>query len=158
MAPIIPGASRIPLEQTFFNITVAVGLTATPLNNTLDIGNMIQSFSICNPSFNANSVFFGDSNVTASSAGPAIGTGLEIPVGSTQSFTVRQERQFYEIQDPDLQSAQALLAANASQAGVVCMPLDPVMIPVIVWKPSNIYLVAAVATTVAVCFFRNVYV
>jgi hypothetical protein len=140
--------SRPPIEQSFFNTKLAVATTPTPLNTALDLNSLIQAFIICNPSFNANSVFFGDSNVTASSAGPTIGTGLEIAVGLSREFRIIQDRQLYELQDPEMLMAQQAL----------CQSLTPNAIPIIVWKPNNIYLIAAVATTVSLCFFRNVYI
>jgi hypothetical protein len=141
-------ASRPPIEQSFFNVTLAVATSPTPLSTVLDLNNMIQTFIVCNPSFNSNSVFIGDSNVSASSAGPTIGTGVEILTGTSQKFVIREERQMYELQNPLMLFLQKYF----------CQPMDIDYIPVVAWKPNNVYLIAAVATSVSIMFFRNVYV
>jgi hypothetical protein len=149
----MPGI-RAPIEQTFFNTTLIVQTTPTPLNASIDLSSMIQAFTVCNPSFNSASVFIGDAGVSASSAG-SIGTGIEILTSTSQTFEILQDRQMYELQDPAINMAEQIL----SSAGSGCQKVDPIYIPVIAWKPNNIFLICAVATvTVSVMFFRNVYI
>ncbi len=128
------------IEQTFFNQSVAVGTAAAPIAGQLKMSSMITAIILCNPTGNA-SVFLGDANVTVT-------TGIEILAASSVMLTIKQDRQLYEVQDPVLLSAQVDL----------CQTLPSVMIPIIVWNPSNIYLVGTAPTTIAVMLFRNVYV
>ena len=144
---------REPIEQLFVNYTVAVATTPTQLNPSMDISAYVQSFFICNPSFNANNVFWGDGQVTASSAGN-IGTGIEIIAGTTQQFIILQDRQFYEIQD----SINDIIAFLSSQVKGCTIQSSVMKVPVVVWNPANFFLVAAVATTVSVSVMRNVYI
>jgi hypothetical protein len=139
---------RPPLEQTFFNFTVLVGTVPTPIAPTIDISSMIQAFSICNSTFNANPVYFGDVGVTASSAG-SIGTGMEINPGTTRDFRITEDRQLYELQDPDLLTLEV----------IACQKHDGVSIPVLCWRLSQCFLIVAAGTqTVSIQVFRNVYV
>jgi hypothetical protein len=137
---------RPPLQQTFFNTSLVVKTTPTPLNTSLDINNLITSFIISNSTFNSAPVYFGDSNVTASSAG-VFGTGIEILNGTSQKFLIEQTRQLYEIQNP------VLISATKD----ACQTVQGDAIPIIVWKPNDIWLISAAQQTVAICFFRNVY-
>lgn len=144
------GQQRPPIAQTFFNVSLAVQSTPTALAVQLDVTSLVQAFTVCNPSVNTASVFIGDQGVTSSVAG-TIGTGVEIVAGTSQTFSVRQDRQFYELQDPALLLAQKEL----------CQVLQPILIPVIVWQPNNIYLIATAAAapvTVSIMMFRNVYI
>lgn len=132
------------IEQTFFNIGVA-GITngqPVPLANNLQLPSMIQTILLCNPSTSGSNVFFGDANVTPL-------TGIELVSGTSVELVIEQERQLYEIQDPDLISAQ--IAA--------CSKITPIGIPVIVWNPTNLWFVAPVAGPIAInaMLFRNVY-
>jgi hypothetical protein len=139
---------RGPLEQTFFNFTVVVGTVPTPIAPTIDISSMIQSFSICNSQFNANPVYFGDAGVTSSSAG-VFGTGIEIVPGTTRDFLIQEDRQLYELQDPELLSLEV----------AACQKHDGIAIPVICWRLSQCFLICAAATiTVSIQVFRNIYV
>ncbi len=138
---------RQPIEQLLVSYPLLVNTVPTPLNAALDINAYVQSFTIGNPSVNTASVFWGDGQVTASTAGN-IGSGIEILAGTAQHFIVEQIRQLYELQEPENLSAQKL----------VCQPLEPVAIPVIVWNPQNFFLISTVATTVSVVIFRNVYI
>lgn len=141
--------SRSPLQQTYANFVVNVKTTPTPVNVSLDISSMIQSFTLCNPSINTNSVFYGDSGVTASSAGPVIGTGIELLTGTQQTFIIRQERQMYEIQEPVLYIAQKELCTDE---------VTPYEIPFICWKLSDFYVVATVATSISCMIFRSPFI
>lgn len=141
---------REPVEQLFVTTNIIVQATPTPIGPALDISAYVQTFFLCNPSFNANSVFWGDNQVTASAAG-SIGTGIELLTGTSQKFVIRQERQLYEVQDPAILIAQKEL----------CKALDPTLIPVVVWNPQNIFVIAAAAAapvTISACFFRSVYI
>jgi hypothetical protein len=141
---------RQPLEQLFVNFNLSVNSVPTPLNPSMDINSYVQSFTICNPSVNTASVFWGDGQVTSSVAG-TIGTGIEIVTGTSQTFIIRQERQFYELQEPELITAQK----------EACKVISAHMIPVIVWNPANFFLVttaAAAPVVVSICLFRNVYI
>jgi hypothetical protein len=141
---------RQPLEQFFVNFSLAVQSTPTLLAPNLDINAYVQSFILSNPSVNTASVFWGDSGVTSSVAG-TIGTGVELLPGTSQSFVIQQERQFYEIQDP-----ARLLAIKE-----LCQDLPMVMIPVIVWNPQNFFLIATAAAapvTISGVIFRSVYI
>lgn len=141
---------RQPLEQLFVNFSIAVQSVPTPLAAAIDINAYVQSFILCNPSVNTASVFWGDGQVTSSIAG-SIGTGIELLSGTSQSFIIRQERQFYELQEPELITAQK----------EACQVLTPQMIPVIVWNPQNFFLIATAAAapvTISCCLFRNVYI
>lgn len=137
---------RTPLQQTYANFTIAVKTSPTPINASIDISSMIQSFTLSNPAVNTNSVFYGDSGVTASVAG-TIGTGIELATGTTKDFIIRQERVAYELQDPLLLVAQKEL----------CQTLDPYNIPLIVWKLNDFWLVANVATTISCMVFRTIF-
>ncbi len=133
--------SRPVIEQTFFSASLAVGVVATPLAQQLNLSSMVDTFIISNFSGNANSVFAGD-------AGIQLNSGVEIIKGAGVTFRITQTRQLYEIQNPVLVSAGVAL----------CQSMSPDMIPVIVWNPSNLYLIASAPTTIGVLFFRNVYV
>ncbi len=128
------------IEQTFFNQAVAVGIAPTPLASQLKATSMITAFILCNPTGNP-SVFIGDQNVTVT-------TGIELLVSTSVQFKIQQERQLYELQDPELLSAQVAL----------CRSIPGIEIPVIVWNPSNIYLISTAPVTIAAMLFRNVYV
>jgi hypothetical protein len=144
------GDTRQPLEQLFVTFTISVNSVPTPLSPPIDINAYVQSFTLCNPSVNTASVFWGDGQVTSSIAG-VIGTGIELLTGTSQAFVIRQERQFYELQEPELLTAQKEL----------CQVIDPKMIPVVVWNPQNFFLVATVAAApvvISCCLFRNVYI
>ncbi len=132
---------RPVIEQTFFSASIAVGVAATPLAQQLNLSSMIEGFILSNFSSNANSVFAGDAGVTTTS-------GVEIIKGAGVTWRISQTRQLYEIQNPTLVSAQVAL----------CQSMTGDMIPVIVWNPSNFYLIAAAPTTIGAMFFRNVYV
>jgi hypothetical protein len=141
---------RQPIEQLFVTFPLVVNSVPTPLSAALDINAYVQSFDICNPSANTASVFWGDGQVTASTAG-SIGSGIEILTGTTQTFVIRQERQIYELQDP------AIVIATKE----ACDVIHPQMIPVVVWNPSNFFLIATAAAapvTVSCAIFRNVYI
>lgn len=139
------GVDRPLIEQTFFGVAVT-GITntvAVQLSNALSLPNMIQTILLCNPSTSGSNVFFGDSNVSTT-------TGIELISGTSVMLLIEQERQLYEVQDPDLLSAQ--IAA--------CSPIKPVAIPVIVWNPQNLWIIAPVAGPISISalLFRNVYV
>jgi len=138
---------RPTIEQTFFNISVSVTNTVTSLQAQIQEPSMIQAFMLCNPSSNANSVFFGDQNVSTT-------TGIELVTGSSIFFNIIQDRQMYELQDLGVKETEVLLAL-AQQ----CADITPIGIPVIVWNPSNIWLIAGVAgpTLINAMLFRNVY-
>lgn len=139
----MPAVNRTPIEQTFFSQSVLVSnVTPTPFANNLTITSLMQTIFICNPSSNTNSVFFGDNNVSTTQ-------GQEIVAGTGPiAIIIQQGRQLYELQDPEMITAQA----------TACQPMDPTSIPLVVWNPSNMFLIAATApTTVALLFFRNVY-
>jgi hypothetical protein len=138
---------RQPIEQLFVNFPLLVNTVPTPLNPSQDINSYVQSFFVCNPSTNANSVFWGDGGVSLIS-------GIEILIGTTQQFVINQERQLYEIQD----SIDGILAFLASQNPNCQIQSNIMKVPVIVWNPANIFLTTSVATTVAVCIMRNVYI
>lgn len=138
----MPGVNRTPIEQTFFTQSIAVPTTPIPFANNLTITSLMQTIFMCNPSSNTNSVFFGDSNVSTTQ-------GMELVPGSGPiAVIIQQTRQLYELQDPEMISAQV----------ASCQSIDPTSIPLVVWNPSNMWLVAATATTtIALMFFRNVY-
>src|SRR6266571_6055177 len=139
-------SARIPIEQTFFGFTVAVTNVAVPIAPNLDVSSMIDSFFICNFSTNANSVFFGDQNVT-------ITTGIEILTSSTIQFVIQQERQFYELQEPAIGAVETIGLLGGCQ-----VHSNPIMIPIKVWRLANCFLIASVAgpTNVSVLALRNV--
>lgn len=136
-------AGRVPIEQTFSMGSLGVTASAQPISS-LDINNLTEAFMISNPSTNAASVFLGDQSVNTLN-------GIEIPVGSAPLFAINDTRQLYELQN-------ALITIYEK---VKCEAYPkPDLIPLVVWNPSRIYLIAAVAgpTTVGMIFFRNVYV
>lgn len=133
--------ARPVIEQTFFSASILVGTVPTPLAGSLTTTSMIDAFILSNFSTNANSVFGGDAGITTNA-------GVEIIKGAGVTFRISQTRQLYEIQNPVLVSAQVAL----------CSTMPPDSIPVIVWNPSNFYLIASAPTTIGVIFFRNVYV
>lgn len=134
--------SRTPIEQTFFNFSISVPNTPVPLSSQIQVPSLITSIILSNPSSNANSVFMGDQNVTTL-------TGIEITVGSAPILSLAQERQLYEVQDPMLLAAQTL----------ACQKTDAIQIPLVVFNPQKIFLIAGVAgpTIVACMMFRSVY-
>lgn len=137
------GILRPPIEQTFFTVALtALSANNVPIAQNINISSLINAFIICNPSSNVNSVFWGDSNVSTSS-------GIEIPPGNAPLFGTEEIRQLYELQDPLLLEAQK----------AICGKIDPIAIPVVVWNPSNIFIIAANANVnVSLAFFRNVYI
>jgi hypothetical protein len=132
---------RIPLEQTFANGPLVVSNVSPVQLSGLDLTSLITAILFSNQSANTNSVFWG---------GPQVSTtgGTEIAPGSAPLLVINQGRQLYELQDPAIKEA----------IGILCAPVDPISIPLIVWNPSHIYLIAATApTTIGVTFFYNVY-
>jgi hypothetical protein len=124
--------------------TLGVTNVAQPISS-LDINNLTLAFMISNPSTNANSVFFGDASVTTTN-------GIEITVGSSPLFTIDETRQLYEVQNALIRIFEKIPE---------CEPFpDPDFIPVVVWNPSQMFLIASVAgpTNVGMIFFKNVYV
>src|ERR1700688_1698585 len=103
---------RVPIEQTFFNFPLVVGVVPTPVSSQIQLGSLIASMIFSNPSTNANSVFLGDQNVSLTS-------GIEIVVGSSPILSIQQTRQLYEVQDPTMYTAQAAM----------CQELPPVSSP-----------------------------
>jgi hypothetical protein len=136
-------AGRVPIEQSFTPGQLGVTAAAQPISG-LDINNLTEAFIVSNPSTNANSVFIGDSSVS-------ITNGIEITPGSQLLFSVREERQLYEIQNALIKIFEMVKCSAYP---------DPDLIPLVVWNPSHFFLVAAVAgpTNVSMIFFRNVYV
>lgn len=138
------GVDRPLIEQTFFGVSIT-GITntvAVQLSNAISLPNMIQTILLCNPSTSGSNVFFGDANVSTS-------TGIELVSGTSVALIIEQERQLYEVQDPDLLAAQM----------IACATIKPVSIPVIVWNPQNLWIIAPVAGPISVnaLLFRNVY-
>ena len=135
------GLKRPLIVQQFRTFAFAVGVTALPIEPTVDKTQLITSFVISNPILPALSVFLGNQGVTP-------GTGLEILPGSAPSFEIFQEgRQLYELQAPALDI----------DTGMACRNIQPEAIPFIVWSPANIYLVSTAPATVTVALFKAMY-
>ena len=135
-------AGRTPLEQTFTTLPLSVP-TANDVQiaPAYSINNQVIAFMICNFASNANSVFWGSHPVSTTS-------GIEITPGSAPMFTIEEVRELYELETP----LQNIFQEQA------CMPSPPVIIPIIVWNPSNIWIIAATAITpVSIALFNNVY-
>lgn len=136
--------ARNPREQTFQVIPLTVpSANAVQVAASINLNNLIQSLAISNFSANANSIFLGqNASVTTTS-------GYEIVTGSGPIFQIQQEREMYELETP-LENLVTL--ANCGQ------PSTSVDIPIVVWNPSNMWLIAATAPTpVAITIFNNVY-
>jgi hypothetical protein len=134
---------RLPLEQTFTSQSLLVSnVSAVPIGSQ-NINNLIIAFMICNFSSNTSSVFFGSAGITATS-------GIEITPGSAPLFTIDEVRQLYEIETP----AENLVALT--NCGVQPTPIS---IPILVWNPMNIWIIAGgiAPVPVSLIFFNNVY-
>jgi hypothetical protein len=136
--------ARTPREQTFQVVPLAVpSATAIQVSASININNLIQSLAICNFSANANSVFLGQNNAVTTTS------GYEIPPGTGPIFQIQQERELYELEVP---------LENLVQLANCGVPSTSVDIPMIVWNPSNMWLIAATApTNVSITIFNNVY-
>jgi hypothetical protein len=130
------------LEQQFTTFALTVETTPTPVNSGGNLTDMIETFTIAVPSTAANSVFFGNNNVTTTS-------GLEIQAGAIFVLAVNQARQLYETQLP-LDELVRKVACNAQWM--------PENIPFICWNLANIYLIAAAATSVSITTFRTPFI
>lgn len=134
------------IAQQFFTFNIPVTTTPQPINPSMQLTALIDSFDITVPAAAANGVVVGpDGGVTA---GPPP-TGLELIVGTTTQFKINQEgRQLYELQKPILKIAQAV--------GCVIEPFEE--IPFVCWDLSQIYIVATAAVTVSVAVFKAMYI
>ena len=130
------------LSQPLITLTVAVGLTPTPIVSQGDKTSLVESFIISVDTSAANSVFLGDQGVT-------INSGIEIVAGAGPvNFAILNQAQQYDTQLP--------LIALGEMLG--CIPQQPFAIPFIIWDLSQIYLVAAAPTNVRVLPFRSQFV
>lgn len=133
---------RPTVVQQIGQAVVAVGLTPTPLSANPALQNaFIDSFLICVYTTAANSVFFGDSTVS-------ITTGIEIPAGVTVQFSISNERQLYEVQNPLLKIAESMTCENQRGEEITFVYFDL----------SQLYLVAVAATNAIVMPFKRAYV
>jgi len=135
---------RPPIEQTFSTLPLAVpSANAIQLAAAYGVNNFIQSIAICNFSANANSVFLGGNNSVTTTS------GYEIQPGSGPIFQIQQTRELYEAETP-LQNLVQLANCDTKPADI--------SIPLIVWNPSNMWIIAATApTNIVVMIFNNVY-
>jgi hypothetical protein len=133
---------RQNLEQTFLTQPLSVPtINQVQIAPSINLNNQIIAFMICNFSTNANSVFWGSNPVSTTS-------GIEITPGSAPLFTIDEVRQLYEIQ-----TSAENLASMAS-----CQMVPSTLIPLVVWNPANIWIIAANAITpVTIGLFYNVY-
>jgi hypothetical protein len=149
--------TRVPIEQKFTMGggpgLVGGGVTNLPqsIAPSLNYNNLIESFVIANPSVNTASIWWGDQSVFVN-AGATTAIGIEIPPGAAQAFIVDETRQLYEVQN-------ALMSIYEMAK---CGPYpQPDLIPVVVWNPSNIFIVTNVAgplANIGIIFFINVYI
>lgn len=134
------GTERPLVVQLFRTFAFAAGVTALPLEPTLDKTKLITTFMISNPSAGA-SVFLGNEGVTTA-------TGLEIQSGTNPVFSIdNQGRQMYEIQG---------LLADITE-GLSCRHVNMEKIPFVVWDLSRIFVVAAGAVNISVGVFPTMY-
>lgn len=136
--------ARLPREQIFAVLPLTVpSANAVQVSASLNINNLIQSLAICNFSANANSVFLGQNAAVTTTS------GYEITPGNGPIFEIEQERELYELETP---------VENILQLAQCGKPVNSVDIPLIVWNPSNMWLIAATApTNVSILIFNNVY-
>ena len=137
-----PHVRRPYVIQPLLIFPLPVGTSATAIANSPNLVDAyIDSIFVNIPSAAANPVFFGMNNVT-------IATGLELQPGLIINFALNNERQLYELQYPILDIATAMK----------CETQVPDRLPVVVWDPSQLFLVAAAATDVRIALFKNPYV
>lgn len=133
--------SRTVLFQPFSTFVVTVNLGPIQISPVQDKTSLVESF-VLSIDAAAGSAFIGDSTVTVAS-------GLEIVAGAGPVlFENVNQKQSYELQKPLIGIAET----------VQCMNNEPLAIPFIIWDLSQIYLVAAAATTVRVAAFRAQYI
>jgi hypothetical protein len=136
--------ARTPREQTFQVVPLTVpSANAVQLSASININNLIQSLAVCNFSANANSVFLGQNNAVTTTS------GYEIVPGSAPVFQIDEIRELYELETPMENLVQL------ANCGVAPTSVD---IPIVVWNPSNMWLIAATApTNISITIFNNVY-
>ena len=126
------------LRQDFTTFSFVATTAPQPIAQ-LGVNSMIDTIMFSLPTGAANSVFFG------SDASVSITSGIEIAPGSPSILAIVHDgRQLYELQDPLI----------ALQATAQCRDIDPRLIPFVVWDVSQIYLVAAANTTLAIGLFK----
>jgi len=130
-------------EAVNFAVTINNANEPVPLNSQMQLTAMVDSFMICNPVANANSIFIGfNSNVTTAN-------GMEIVTGTSVNFFIQHDgRQLYEIQG---------LVADIAVA-LTCRQMQLDAIPFVCWDMSQVYIVATAATTIACIAFKAVYI
>jgi hypothetical protein len=131
---------RPAIRQVFVPYALLVGVKPTPLNTSwqqANLSGLYESFILSVPKARANGIFLGDASVD-----PVKNNGLEILPGVPIQLSINNERQVYEVQSP---IADAFCAV-------------PESIPVIVWDPATIYLVAIAPTSIGVILFPKPYV
>ena len=133
------GTKRPLIGQQFRTFSFAVGVTPLPIAPDVDLTKLITTFVISNPIAGA-SVYFGNGGVSTT-------TGLEIQPGTAPVFEVAQTRQLYELQGP-------LLDINAAMQ---CRRMEAEPLPFVVWDMTQVFLVAAAATTVSIGLFPTMY-
>lgn len=133
--------ARQLLVQAFNVFPVVVGTNPTPLVTSGGVTAYIEAFVLAVPSTAANSIFLGNQGVTITS-------GMELVPGEKFGPTLIGQRQLYELQFPLLKIAEALQ----------CKLEQPYEVPYVVWDLTNIYAVAAAATTCFLLPFKAPYV
>lgn len=128
--------------QPFENFAINVQTTPTQISTSFTKVDLIDSFAVSVDAGAANNIFIGGPGVT-------ILNGAEIVRGSGPvNFVIRNQPQQYELQEPLLQMAEMM----------GCQPLQPRVIPYVVWDLSQIYLVAAAVTVARILPFRSVFI
>lgn len=130
------------LRQEFTTFALTVQTTAGPINANMGLNTLVDSLILSVPASAANNVFLGGD------AGVTILSGIEIVAGSPIQLAILNERQLYELQSPLMEMAVV----------ATCRQLQPEAIPFVVWDISQIYLVAAAATPMAVGVFKAMYI
>ncbi len=131
-------SNREITRQEFLSIGLTVLVTPTRLSSGAQqsaIQLMYETIAFSNPFAGVNSsVWIGGANVSAT-----LKNGQEVISGGTVVWRIRNERQLYEIQGP--------IVDKSCQV--------PELIPFMAWDVSQIYLVAAVQTTIGVTLFKG---
>lgn len=129
------------LFQPIVSRVVVVGTAPVSLDPIGNINQMVGTFAVSVPTGAVN-CFIGDSNVTITS-------GLEIVAGAgAVEFAIEDERMLYELMNPNMKMAEIL----------GCQPFNPTDIPLVLWDLSQVYVVAAAASTIAVNTFKTQFV
>jgi hypothetical protein len=143
MPDLLRGRSNRPyVQQPITQFSKTIGTSRIPvIDDTAFVSGYLDSILIGVPNAASQGIFFGDITVT-------IGNGFPVEPGSSVNLVLDNQRQLYELQGP-LDNITTTLQCRTEQG---------IDIPVIVFDPSQIFVVASANTDTRFVLFPTVYI